>query len=280
MPKSGTHLLAQAVGLFGYKDYFTTGRASQTAITPLFLNYREARDGLAGCPEISALQQQSTINIGVMASCPVPLPLFRDWLAALPGGHYLLGHLPWNPCIPDILSELGYHHVFIIRDPRAVIVSLIDFILDTGKFPRRHFLEADLRSMPPAERLDFMLMGGYAPQAGVNIPAFAVIYQAMLQWQQAPGCLTLRYENLVGTSGGGTAEAQYDSVCRLAVHLGHTAANLPANVPEQLYDPGGRTFRTGTINGWRNKLDAVQLQRLQTTLADLCQLLGYTVNNA
>lgn len=280
MPKSGTHLLAQAVGSFGYEDYFSVGAGSPVAKrTPLFLHYSEARDLLAGYPQSDRLPDVPTISVGVMASCPVPVSLFRDWLAAMPTGHYLLGHLPWNPDIPDILSALAYHHVFIIRDPRAVLVSLLNFILDPGKFPRRHFLEADLKSMSPAGRLDFMLTGGYAPGAGLDIPAFPAMYQAMLKWQQAPGCLTLRYEDLVGTAGGGTREAQRDSIYRLAVHLGHETTNLSPDIMEKLYNPASRTFRTAKIEGWRNQLEPALLRRLQTALADLCQQQGYEVND-
>jgi hypothetical protein len=168
------------------------------------------------------------------------------------------------------LAELNYRHVFIIRDPRAVVMSLMAFILDTGHMPRRHFLEADLKALPEARRLDFILNGGLAPEAGVNILPFAEAYRAVWAWREAMGCLFLRYEDLVGAAGGGSDAAQRQAMERLAEHLG---APPPENLA--IYNPNSRTFRSGTVDGWRRHLDEAGLARLETALAPLCRELGY-----
>jgi hypothetical protein len=269
LPKSGTHLLAQAVALLGYREHFDIAAAP----TPPFLNYREARDALER--ETVAEPDAPTVAVGALASWPVPLPSLRRWLEAMPRGGYLLGHLPWNPLLPELLAELDCRSLFILRDPRAVAVSLLAFVLNPGTMPQRHFLEADLRALPEARRLDFLLEGGPAPLAGMRIPPFAEWCRALMGWRTAPGCLCLRYEDLVGKAGGGTAEAQGRALERLAGHLGLEPGQAPLARGAEIYNPAARTFRSSSIDGWRRQLDAAARERLETACAGLCGELGY-----
>ncbi len=269
VPKSGTHLLAQAVAMCGYREHFEL----DTTATPRFLNYREVREALEA--EGASEPGESTVDVGALGSWPVPLPCLRRWLAAMPEGGYLLGHVPWNPLLPELLTGLGYRSLFIMRDPRAVVVSLLAFILNPGTMPQRHFLEADLRSLPEAHRLDFLLEGGPAPQARMTIPPFVEWCRAMTGWHEAQACPCLRYENLVGEAGGGTAEAQRQALEQLAGHLGLQPDQIPLTCGPEIYNPASRTFRTGNIHGWRQQLDATQRKRLETACADLCGEMGY-----
>lgn len=287
LPKSGTHLLAQAVALFGYREHFAGDGARETVRpTPMFLNYREVKEALAGrdgrevpvaagSSDPAPAEDGAPIAVGALAPVPVPLPAFRHWLAVLPKGCYILGHLPWTAALSPLLSELEYRHVFIIRDPRAVAVSLIDFILDSGKMPRRHFLEADFKDRDPAQRLDFVLKGGHAARAGVEVQDFATVYRSMLNWREAPDCLLLRYEDLVGAAGGGRAETQRQAVERLAGHLGAPLDGPVIGRLGEIYNPGARTFRHGSIDGWRRRLDAAGLERLREYCEPLCRAAGY-----
>lgn len=273
LPKSGTHLLAQAVTLCGFPEHFAGEPLDDpNRKTPLFFNYREARDALA---LESQVDDPETIAVGSLVSYRVPLSIFRRWLEAMPQGCHILGHLPWTPLLPPLLAELDIRHVFIIRDPRAVLISLLAFILDSGNMPRRHVLEADLKDLLPQQRLDFIARGGYAPKAGVTIAGFSEMYQAMLNWREAPECLFLRYEDLVGVAGGGSNDAQLAAAERLAVHLGVHLHSLSPEQVRSVYNPNARTFRSGTIDGWRQAQDTTALARLEAICAPLCQELGY-----
>lgn len=276
LPKSGTHLLAQAVALFGYREHFAEEDIDDPARrTPIFLNYREVLDALAREPTT----ENATVAVGSLRPVPVPVAALRGWLDALPGGRYLLGHVPWTPLLPPLLAGLGYRHVFIIRDPRAVMASLLAFILDTGGMPRRHFLEADLRAMEPARRLDFLLEGGWAERAGTEILGYAEIYRSMLAWREVPDCLFLRYEDLVGEPGGGSAPAQREALERLAGHLGAVPDEALLARAAAIYNPSARTFRGGRIDGWRQALDSAGRERLEVACAPLCRAAGYEVGH-
>ena len=119
--------------------------------------------------------------------------------------------------------------------------------------PARHFLEDDFKLMSPLERLNFILAGGYATQAGVEIKSFADVYRSMIAWQNEPNCLFVRFEDLIGAKGGGSDEKQRDTIKRIASYLGIPCAHR--NIDDKIkaiYDPSARTFRSGKIDGWKS----------------------------
>ena len=285
LPKSGTHLLAKTVELFGYREHFA-GDANlddPTRVTPLFINYREVKDALAreqksrsilqGQP---ALSPDGAVAVGTLTPVYVAPDTFGAWLDALAPGCYLLGHVMYSPALRPLLADLGYRHLFILRDPRAVVVSLLDFILDARGMPRPHFLQADFREMNVQARLNFILDGGTAPRAGVTTQGFADVYRALLKWESDPDCLVVRFEDLVGPQGGGSAECQGVAIARIAAHLGHRVEDVSDRMAT-VFDPASRTFRAGQIDGWQSELDAASLAHLNAYCAPLCQAAGYEV---
>jgi hypothetical protein len=216
------------------------------------------------------------VAVGTLTPIYVDAATFGVWLAALAPGHYLLGHVMYSPALRPLLADLGYRHLFILRDPRAVVVSLLDFILETRGMPRPHFLQADFRAMSAQARLGFILEGGKAPRAGVTTQGFAAVYRALLKWESDPDCLVVRFEDLVGLQGGGSAERQHATIARIATHLGHCVDEV-ADRMAAVFDPASRTFRTGQIDGWQSELDAASLAHLNAYCAPLCQAAGYEV---
>ncbi len=278
LPKSGTHLLARTVELFGYREHFADDATldNPARVTPLFINYREVKEALAREQKQPATSADGAVAVGTLTPVYVAPATFGRWLDALAPGRYLLGHVMYSPALRPLLKDLGYRHLFILRDPRAVVVSLLDFILETRGMPRPHFLQADFREMTLQARLDFILEGGTAPRAGVTTQGFAAVYRALLEWERDPDCLVVRFEDLVGPQGGGSAQRQRATIARIATHLGH----CPDEVTERIaavFDPTSRTFRAGQIDGWQSELDAASLAHLNAYCAPLCQAAGYEV---
>lgn len=274
LPKSGTHLLAKAVELCGFREHFD-GQAMDDPmrVTPLFLNYREVKTAMAQQP--SARQQVATISVGTLTPALVDTVTFGEWLAAMPQRTYLLGHLGWTPNLAPLLAQHDVRHVFIIRDPRAVIVSLLSFILDTKGMPKPHFLEADFQAMSPTQRLDLLLKGGFAPLAKVQVTGFANIFHSMFAWQQEADCLLVKFEDLVGEQGGGSVQQQEQAIQRIAAYLGKALDEPLQATIQQIYNPNARTFRKGSIHGWQQSLDAATRERINTYCQPLCAAAGY-----
>lgn len=277
LPKSGTHLLAKAVELFGYREHFDPDKLDDPErVTPLFFNYREVKDaiahdeakaghGIATAANVGA--DADAIYVGTVTPVYTTADHFRHWFRAMAPGCYILGHVGYSPALSQVLEACGVRHLLIIRDPMAVVASLLAFILDTRGMPRPHFLQADFEAMTTRQRLDLLLAGGYAPKAGVHVVPFAEVYRTMLGWYVDPNCLVVRFEELVGPQGGGTVEEQQAVGAQLALHLGVPFAAAIAARFGEIYSPKSRTFREGRIDGWQDELDAESV----TLIEHYCQ---------
>jgi hypothetical protein len=118
--------------------------------------------------------------------------MFQQWLEAVPTGHYISGHLPYSAALDPMLQALNYRHILIWRDPQAILAELV---FGGEIMPR--FLKADLEPLSLAERVEFFLTGGYAPNLGVHITTFVEICRAMLAWEQDSTCFIVHVEDLI-----------------------------------------------------------------------------------
>ena len=76
-----------------------------------------------------------------------------------------------------------------------------------------------------------------------------------------PAVCKVRYEDLVGPRGGGTAGAQLDAVTRL---VGHVGADVdPLQVAAKIYDPGSWSFHQGRTGAWRDHFTERNLARFR-----------------
>ena len=274
LPKSGTFLLSKAVELFGYRDYEKDPEPTET---PRFFNYRTVRNALANLGESSAKTDQESVCAGSQTPLYVRPDIFRSWLSAVSEGWYIAGHVSYSRALSPVLAELNYRHVFIIRDPRAVLPSLLSFILDTRGLSVPHYLDADVKPMSVRQRMNFVLEGGYAVKAGVEVKSFAEVYRSMLAWRNDPDCLLVHFEDLIGEKGGGSAEKQKDTVKRIAAHLGHCFDDHIGAGLREIYNPSAPTFRIGQIDSWKHSMDAESVNRVSAYCEPLCREAGYEI---
>lgn len=281
LPKSGTHLLIKAVELLGYREHFDPANLDDPErITPLFFNYREVKEAIAkiaakvpnGAASNYYEKRENAICVGTLTPVYATAAHFRHWLSAMAANCYVMGHVGYSPVLSQLLAEMGVRHLFIIRDPQAVIVSLLAFILDTRGMPRPHFLQADFEAMSPRQRLDLLLEGGYAPKAAVDVLPFAEIYRTMLRWDTDPNCLIVHFEDLVGPQGGGTVARQQAVGAQIAAHLDVPFTAAIAARFGEVYSSKSRTFREGQITGWQEELDAASVARVQQYCQPLMQI--------
>ncbi|MEM9273398.1 MAG: sulfotransferase domain-containing protein [Cyanobacteria bacterium P01_F01_bin.143] len=279
LPKSGTHLLAKAIQIFGYREYFTSD--AYVTNTPKFLGSYEILRVLNNQNIVNNKSEEDVLNIGIIFPNLIPRSKLEYWLECLPKSQYINGHIPYNPELNKVLSSLNYNHVCIIRDPRAVTVSRLKFILnsDSAKdiLPQGIPLKADLEPMSTKERLNFLLNGGYAEKSDLTIYSFAQIYRSILAWGQDPNCLLVKFEDLIGEQGGGSKDKQAQTLRDLAAHLDIPWDEKISRQTKNVYDPKTRTFRVGNINSWKNALEPENLARLTEYCEPLCKEAGYEI---
>ena len=87
--------------------------------------------------------------------------------------------------------------------------------------------------------------------------------------------MLVKFEDLVGTKGGGSAEAQRLAVERVAEHLGVGVDEATMRAVEEGLFGAGRTFRKGQIGGWREEFSAEHARAVEEVLGSLLVELGY-----
>lgn len=284
LPKSGTHLLSNTVELFGYRDFHNENCEIER---PSYFNYQKVSNALREENRISE-ETDKMIHVGSLSPLYVAPSIFLKWLATVPEREYIVGHISYSPALIPLLEKLNYTHLFIIRDPRAVLISMLSFIPKLPGMlknnwhwglPKQHYLKEDLDGMTASEQLNFIMEGGYASRAGEKVINFADVYRSMLDWSNDPNCLVVRFEDLIGEQGGGSSEKQKKTVKDIAHHLGHACDKHIISKLDNIYSPFAPTFRTGQIDSWKKDVDADMVNRIMMYCEPLCREAGYCKGN-
>ncbi len=85
----------------------------------------------------------------------------------------------------------------------------------------------------------------------------------------------VRFEDLVGPEGGGSAEAQRRAVGSVAAHLGLEADEATLERVGRSIFGAGQTFRKGTIGGWKEEFSGEHERAAEEVVGPLLAELGY-----
>jgi hypothetical protein len=259
LPKSGSSVLAETVEMLGYKNHIPSQG------TPKAFNYKVAKDALHNRRDTKDTERK--VAVSPFAPWYVEQETFRHWLDAVLPGHYIFGHLPRTSALSSLIADLNYRHVVIIRDPRAVLASLI---FEEGIIPR--FLIPDLEPMSLTQRLNFMSEGGYAPKADATLGSFADIYRSMLAWRNDKNCLAVRFEELVGEHG---REPQRRAIKTMGSYLD---VQFDEDIFVKINSPDAswaQRFRTDQLDKWKNSMDEEHIEHITEYCQTICREAGY-----
>lgn len=208
---------------------------------------------------------------------------------------FLYTHLCLSPQLEKDYDELPeLKKIVMIRDLRDVCVSIVSQI-HKGPWPglkgeeRTKFLE-----LPFEDQLlyvinydyDVKAVAHYAPNSlQVSIKKVA---EQSIRYQKDTAVLTCRYENLVGSLGGGNDETQLEELKNISRFLNtpYSEEDLKA-IASLLYgneiNPFGRegfqnftsTFQRGKIGSWKESFQEIHKEAFKTRLGEALIELGY-----
>jgi hypothetical protein len=179
-----------------------------------------------------------------------PVALRHRLLAAHPG-QVVTAHLPWRSAAESVLRDVGVKTIFLIRDPRDVVVSYMHYVVGLRRNLLHRRIATELST--DAERLMACIKGMPARSGDDWIPSIDSLLDERLGWARMADIHVTRFEDLVGARGGGDVAVQREEIKAIAAHVDRPLDD--AGVDRLVGRVSGRssfTFRRGVIGDWRS----------------------------
>ncbi len=279
IPKTGTHLVAKCVTLFGRDDLVyhyekVGGGKIKTGQRPRILCLLGKLN-----TELPPNNYKGALNvphIGVM-----PTELIRD-LESNNKNRFSTTHWPYTAEFADYLKSKSIQVIFSIRDPRDVLVSLAFMVSKSVERGKSIDPVLVMNDFIDARQENYIHWGveehqSYPLVFDKGITGFMSMY---LGWLSHPGVCLIRFEDLVGEKGGGSDAAQVETIQRLASFLNIDVDDKKIKYVQENLFGGSGTFRDGQIGGWK-KYFTPEMKAAFKAFPGACQLLidlGYEVD--
>jgi len=176
---------------------------------------------------------------------------------------------------------------FIYRDPRDQLISLIYHakkrVESYENNPKlfetiKSFLE--YKNLSLEEIIPKLINEGssyYDHYGIIDKPTMGILefYNSYLPWKNIDNVCTVKFENLIGSQGGGNDNLQKNEIQKIANHL---KINLNENEIKQIATNlfgNTNTFRQGKINSWKNYFKQQDKESFKKNAGNLLINLGY-----
>ncbi len=190
-------------------------------------------------------------------------------ISSIKSGYYQLAHLPMDEKLAIYLDKLGLKTVMIVRDPRDVLVSNYKYVLNMDVTHKSHKYIKDQPNN--IERIKACIVG----REGVIAPIYDV-YKSYSGWLDSKNCLVVKFEDLVGSKGGGCDKIQREKVVAILKFLDVVVSEAELDhIVEKMKSPNTPTFRAGKTGGWKSHFDDELLSFFDDHIKDMMALYGY-----
>lgn len=244
-PKSGTHLLTQAL-----QGFPQLGPAVDSGL-PAVVTY----EGDTG-------RTRSTEEI------------LADLRRLLPGD-IAYGHLHAIPQVVEFLKQDGFATYFILRDPRDVVISHVHYVTDLE--PRHALHQYYTQELHDFDRRLKVSISGLQG-IDFDFPDIRQRFEPFLNWMDCPDILVLHFEDFIANRICILGELIDYAVKRgfpLDIDREEAISVLASNIDPQR----SPTFRSGKAGGWRSQFNPQHKMIFKEISGDLLIRLGYEKDN-
>lgn len=188
----------------------------------------------------------------------------------------------------------NYKVILIVRDPRDILISTL-FYIEKKQF-YKDWGKAPVLSLPPQYASEFesmwinfsdeerlsLIINGAAPHPlsafKVDVKATTFLFYIRNTFK-SKNLLITRFENLVGSKGGGSDSLQEKEIQKIARFI-----NVPlsekqiGSVANELFG-ASHTFRKGQIGSWKQHLTPELIKQFKYIYQKDLEILGYEKNS-
>ncbi len=203
-------------------------------------------------------------------------PQLQQKIQTIRRGQYASGHLYWSPELIELLVTSNIRTLFIIRDLRDVAVSLANYLTNKNSDHRLYPYFKSLKS--DDERLMAAIVGveGKLLEDGRRAESLGEWARGFAPWLDEPNCLAVRFEDMIGSAGGGSDDKQLEEVHNIINYLG---INIPdeqiIRVAKRIFFKSSTTFRQGQIGDWQNHFKDEHKSAFKEVAGEALIRLGY-----
>ena len=175
-----------------------------------------------------------------------------------PQKKFLGCHLKYSYEKAKILKKNNCNLFFIYRNPRDCAVSAV------------YYMQKHTNIWPAFQSLSFD-----DALTSIIIAINQDNYRIYMPWFNEINICVVRFEDLVGSHGGGNDQAQYEAVNHIANQLGLDYNNAQLSIiADDLFGKSG-TFYKGQICSWKSHFNNAHKQLFKELAGDLLISLGY-----
>lgn len=166
--------------------------------------------------------------------------------------------------------------LFLLRDPRDLIVSLAHWIKKTNAWP------AEVTDLPMKQLISKLIHEARLIIFRTNKTSNtidALYREDYLPWLKQEAIYTTYFEKLVGPHGGGTKQEQIQEIIAIANHCGKSISESEAlSIASKSFGVSGGTFREGKIGSWKKHFTPQHKLEFKQIAGQLLIDLGYEKN--
>ncbi len=188
---------------------------------------------------------------------------------------FVTAHARFHPILRDLMRELRFKQILLLRDPRDVVVSNMFFTKHEPGVQYHKYYADVLRS--DEERI-MATIGGFEQDTATDRPRASIreMLEGYIPWLDDPSTLVVRFEDLVGPRGGGVSGQQLDEIRRIAEFVERPLSTAHAQqLARKMYSKGSLTYRKGIVGDWRNHFSEDHRRVFKQVAGDLLIRLGY-----
>lgn len=191
-------------------------------------------------------------------------------------GQYSSGHIFYSEKNSKILEDANFKVLFIIRDPRDVVISHFHWVTELNTIHRLHKYYKNLPDNDARLIASIKGIPGKYADDGKEFEGIGVWFNRFMPWLEKPYTLFIKFEDIIGPLGGGDQKKQFETIKNIAEHLELEVEEQTLKfISENTYFKKARTFRKGTIGDWKNHFNSENKELFKEICGDWLIKMGY-----
>lgn len=279
LPKSGTHLVSKFMDLLGQK----LRKDPVFSLATLWYGFNPVRNIHKFLTRYCFFFRKTRgVNFDIYNdSESVLLSFTKKELQRINDDEYVCGHLPYSKKLADLLFADDYKVIHIIRNPRDVAVSFVNYSLDkdfwyADEFKKYNMMQDKIIALLKGMKKRFFYIKGCR---AFQFNAVADIRQGVNNcsgWLQDERVCFVRFEDLIGPKGGGDSAVQEKTIKRILAYLEIEVTDEKVEtIKESIYDKNAKTFSKGQIDSWKEVFNEEVEKVYRTEVLDKAKQFGY-----